>query len=224
MLTVLGIDASTKTIGYSIIETDNLLNNPKLIICSYLKPPIKGNRFDRIIQTQQMIQKILDQYKPNFVGIEEIASFMGGHSTAQTIIALARINIAIGLTCYNYLGHPPAMCNVMSIRHGLKLTKDLPKKDEIPALIEKILDIKFPYIYEKSVKKKGQIAEETYDVADSVAVALYTIKHIKDLKIVLSKPLNSTLPKKRLNKLKKQYKENQQEYKEITGNEYPRSI
>lgn len=219
MQTILGIDCSTKTVGYSIIQTDDQFNNPKLIICSFLKPPQKGNRFERIIETQKMINDILTTYKPNIIGIEEIIQFMKGGSGAKTIIALARINTSIGLTCYNYLGHSPAMCNVMAIRHGIKLDMALPKKEEIPQLIENILGIKFPYVIDGK-----NIAEESFDAADSCAVALYTVKHIKDLIISLSKPINTKLNKKRISKIKKEFKLIEQEYRDITGNEYSRSI
>lgn len=220
MRTFLGIDCSTKTIGYTVIETDDQYNNPKIVICSFIKPPKKGNRFEKIVETQKMIQDILKKYKIDICGIEEIIQFMKGGSGAKTIIALARINTSVGLTCYNYLSHSPLMCNVMAIRHGIKLDKELPKKEEIPALIEKILGINFPYVKDKA----GEIAEESFDAADSCAVGLYTIKHLKELELYLSKSVDLTLPKKRLSKLKKQYKESKQEYKEITGNEYTRSI
>jgi len=219
MQTILGIDCSTKTVGYSIIETDDRLNNPKLVLCSFIKPPQKGNRFQRIVEAQNMIIDILNKYKPNIIGIEEIIQFMKGRSGAKTIIALARINTSIGLICYNYLGHSPAMCNVMAIRHGIKLDEVLPKKEQIPELIEKILGIKFPYVMDGK-----KIAEESFDAADSCAVALYTIKHIKDLEAKLLKPINMALPKKRLSKIKKERKLIQQEYKEIIGYEYSRSV
>jgi Holliday junction resolvasome RuvABC endonuclease subunit len=211
MTTILGLDISTKCIGYSIIDTS--YNPPKLLHCSFIKPPKKGSLFDRITKTQTAITQILNEYKPQIVGIEAIAKYMGKFSTAQTIIALARINMAIGLTCYNYLGHEPVMHSVMSIRHGLKLTKALPKKDEIPELLEKLLGIKFPYVYDEN----GEIAEESFDMADSLAVALYTAKYIQALEAELSKPLNTALPKKRLNKHKKIRKERLLEYSQITG-------
>jgi Holliday junction resolvasome RuvABC endonuclease subunit len=219
MQTILGIDCSTKTIGYSVMETDDQFINPKLIICSYIKPPQKGNRFERIIETQKMINIILNKYKPNIIGIEEIIKFLKGRSGANTIIALARINTSVGLTCYNFLGYCPLMCNVMAIRHGIKLDKALPKKEQIPQLIENILGIKFPYVMDGK-----KISEESYDSADSCAVALYTIKHIKNLEASLLKPINLTLPKKRLSKIKRERKLIEQEYREIIGHEYSRSI
>jgi hypothetical protein len=57
----------------------------------------------------------------------------------------------------------------MTIRHGLKLNKELPKKEDMPELVSKHLGIKFPY--EKN--KNGKIKIENYDMADSVGVALY---------------------------------------------------
>jgi Holliday junction resolvasome RuvABC endonuclease subunit len=210
---ILGLDISTKCCGYSIIDAST--SPPTLIHCSFIKPPQKGSIFDRITKTQVEIEKLLHQYSPDCVGIEQIASYFGKFSTAQTIIALARINIAVGLTCYEYLGHEPAMFNVMQIRHGLKLTPALPKKEEIPQLLEKLLGIKFPYVY-----KNGEIAEESYDTSDSLAVAIYTAKYIQTLETELSKPLNLALPKKRLNKLKKTRKEQLLEYSQITGKKW----
>jgi hypothetical protein len=57
----------------------------------------------------------------------------------------------------------------MSIRHGLKLNKIFPKKEEMPELVEHHLGIKFPY--EKN--KKGNFKVENFDRADAIAVALY---------------------------------------------------
>jgi hypothetical protein len=57
----------------------------------------------------------------------------------------------------------------MSIRHGLKLDGNLPKKEDMPELVAKHLGITFPY----EVNKKGRIKVENYDMADGVAVALY---------------------------------------------------
>ena len=57
----------------------------------------------------------------------------------------------------------------MTIRHGLKIDGDFPKKEDMPALVAKHLGITFPYEYDK----KGKVKVESYDKADGVAVALY---------------------------------------------------
>ena len=94
---------------------------------------------------------------------------MKGKSTAKTVITLTTYNRMIGLVAYDYLAKAPEMFNVMSIRHGLKLNKKLPSKQEIPELVSKHLGITFPYEY----KKTGKLKVENEDKADGTAVALY---------------------------------------------------
>ena len=94
---------------------------------------------------------------------------MKGKSTAKTIIMLTTFNRMICLTSYDYLGSSPKLYSVMTIRHGLKTGKELPKKEEMPALVAQHLGITFPYEY----NKKGNIKVESFDKADGMAVALY---------------------------------------------------
>lgn len=178
---ILGLDASSKTIGYSIIEYNESTGSIDLIECDYIKPPKKGNLFERLNKTQNMIKEILVKYDPDKVAIEDIAKFMAGASTAKTIITLAVFNRAVGLACYEYCGEPPELFNVMKIRHGIKLNKKFPKKDEIPDIVAKHLNITFPYVY-KTGKKKEEIMEESYDMADSLAVAYYYVVSIRKKK------------------------------------------
>jgi crossover junction endodeoxyribonuclease RuvC len=168
---VLGLDISSSTVGYSVIEYDGD-DKPKLLICSSFNPPKKGSIIERLKETQNRITEILDTYRPDEVAIEEITQFMMGKSTAKTIIMLAVFNRSVGLACYDFTHKPPAMYSVMKIRHGLKTDKRLPDKTEIPELVAKHLDIKFPYVYRGKGDKK-KIAKCSYDAADSLAVAYY---------------------------------------------------
>jgi hypothetical protein len=79
----------------------------------------------------------------------------------------------VGLTSYDYLGRAPELFSVMTIRHGLKLNKIFPKKEDMPELVAKHLGITFPYERTTKGKTKGKIKMESYDKADGMAVALY---------------------------------------------------
>lgn len=164
---ILGLDVSSSTVGWAIIDTID--DNVQFVKCGYFKPNKKGSILERLKQAQDKIQLILDEYKPDEIGIEEITKFMPKMSSANTIIALAVFNRSIGLTCLNYLGKSPEMFSVMAMRHGLKATKKFPSKEQMPALVEKHLEITFPYEY----KKTGSIKSETYDMADATIVAMY---------------------------------------------------
>jgi Holliday junction resolvasome RuvABC endonuclease subunit len=165
---ILGIDASSATIGIAVIDCDDGYQFEKLITFEYIKPPKKGNIFERLEKTQKMILDVLTKYNPTHIAIEEIVQFMAGGSTAKTIISLATFNRMVGLTCYKYLTRPPEMLSVMKIRHKIKLSKIFPKKEEIPALLSKRLDIKLKPIHKK---KSKEFAPEYYDAADALAVA-----------------------------------------------------
>jgi Holliday junction resolvasome RuvABC endonuclease subunit len=169
MKKVLGFDVSSSTIGYSVLEIDELTNEIKFVKANYIKPPKKGNIIERIANTRGQIQKIIDDNKPDHIGIEDIIQFMQGKSTAKTIIMLTTFNRMIGLVAYDYLQRAPELFSVMTIRHGLKIDKVFPKKEDIPDLVSNHLKITFPY----EIGKRGKIKVENFDMADGIAVALY---------------------------------------------------
>jgi Holliday junction resolvasome RuvABC endonuclease subunit len=166
---VVGIDCSSTTIGIAVLEVDDIKNTIKYISCDYIKPIKDGNIVERLVNTRDKLAKLINNIKPDYIAIEEIISFMKGKSTATTIITLTAFNRMACLLCYDYLKKSPELLNVMSIRHGIKLNKIFPKKEQIPDLVANHLNITFPY----ETNKKGKIKAESYDKADAVAVALY---------------------------------------------------
>ena len=168
MQRILGMDVSSSCIGYCVLEIDDS-NNIRFVLCNYIKPIKKGSIIERVAHTRDVVQSIIDQVKPNDIAIEDIVQFMAGASTAKTIITLTTFNRMIGLLAHDYLKRVPALYNVLSIRHGLKTSKILPKKEQMPDLVAKHLKIRFPYLY----NKKGKIKVESYDMADGACVALY---------------------------------------------------
>jgi Holliday junction resolvasome RuvABC endonuclease subunit len=168
MTIIAGFDVSSTTTGWCILQIDDK-KSIKYIDSGYFKPIKTGTIFEKLSHSRDQIVSILDKYKPDDIAIEDLIQFMKGHSTAKTIITLALFNRNVGMTSYDYLGKNPQLFNVMSIRHGLKLSKELPKKEDMPELAAHHLGIKFPYHHGKG----GKIKKESEDVADAVAVALY---------------------------------------------------
>lgn len=171
--TILGIDCSSTTIGYCTLTIDDSTGEIKFKSANYLKPIKTGSIIERIVDTRDKISDIIKLAKPDYIAIEEIIQFMQGKSTAKTIIMLTTFNRMTGLACYDYLQRAPELFNVMSIRHGLKMNKIFPKKEDMPELVANHLGIKFPYELSTKGKTKGKIKVESYDKADGIAVALY---------------------------------------------------
>jgi Holliday junction resolvasome RuvABC endonuclease subunit len=169
MKLVLGFDISSSTIGYSLLEIDDITNKITFKYADYIKPIKDGTIIERLVDTRDKINTIIVKANPDYIAIEDIIQFMSGASTAKTIIMLTAFNRMIGLTAYDYLHRSPELFNVMTIRHGLKLNKDLPKKEDMAELVSKHLGITFPY----RLNKKGKTIIENEDMADGIAVALY---------------------------------------------------
>jgi len=144
MKKILGFDCSSTTIGYCVLNWDEISNQISFESADYFKPPKDGNLIERIAKTRDAIRKIIEDVEPDYIGVEEIISFMKGKSTAQTIIMLTTFNRMICLLAYDWLARSPELFNVMSIRHGLKMNKVLPKKEEMAGLICQHLGIEQP--------------------------------------------------------------------------------
>ncbi len=177
---VLAFDASTSTIGISLLSFEKVdgeelkINVEKIW---YYKPPKKGGIFEKLSETRKEITKVLEEYKPDLTTLEDIIQYMPNKSQAKTTITLGILNRTVGTAIYDTLGKEPTLLNVMSIRHHLKKSKnEVPKKEDLPSLLEERLDIKFPYQYILKGKYKGDIAPETFDMSDSLALGITFIE------------------------------------------------
>ena len=166
---VLSFDVSSSCIGFAVLNVDIDKKIIKYKDSGYFKPLKTGTIIERLIDSRNKVLDIFTKYNPDLIAIEDIIQFMPGSSTAKTIIMLTTFNRMIGLCSYDFKKKSPKLCSVMSIRHGLKLNKIFPKKEEMPELVAHHLGIKFPY--EKN--KKNNLKIENYDRADAIAVALY---------------------------------------------------
>lgn len=175
MKKILGIDCSSTTIGCCVLNIDD---NNKISYqdLHFIKPNKEGNLIQRLYETREKLKAYIEKVNPDEIAVEEIISFIKGKSTAQTIIMLATFNRMACLLAYDFLKKPPELFNVLSIRHGIKLSPALPKKEEIPSLLEKRLNFKFPFILDK----KNKIKTESYDIADAGAVTLYYALKLTD--------------------------------------------
>ena len=78
---VLGLDTSTTSTGYAIID------NGKLIDYGCIKPPNKLNTIDRIIYIEKEVKEIIFKKEIEYVVIEELAIMRNG-STAKILAGL----------------------------------------------------------------------------------------------------------------------------------------
>lgn len=184
---VLALDASTSTIGISVLSYDENFKF-KLLHSDYYKPDKSNGIIDMLIKARDHIKNIAIKYSITEFVIEDYVRFMKGSSTAATVIPLAILNMTLRLMIVDNFGIEPNALNVLKIRHAIKLNKELPKKEDIPLLLERHFDFKYPWFYKYNKRKKEDvIMEESYDMADAIAVSLAYVKikekeHLKTMK------------------------------------------
>lgn len=165
---VCGFDISSTTIGLSILSVDG--EKITLDYSDYYKPTKDGNIIERLFETKKFILNFLKEKKPDYVAIEDILKFMKGGSSANTIILLAQFNRMIGLTALEKTKKVPQLIGVQTVRRLIRPEgwSGKVKKEDIPDLL--MNHYKFDFTVKHNTK--GNIAAETYDMADAVAVAL----------------------------------------------------
>lgn len=179
---ILGLDASTTTTAYAVLEWDqsNLSNVPILLHVDHFKPPKEGTIFERLQIIYQFIIDLIIKWQPDHVVLEDIIMFMQYKSQAQTTILLGIWNRSVGLAIINQTKQNPHLLSVLGIRHALKLTKELPSKQEMAEIVSTHLNIKFPWIMVTPTRGKNKNKSipiiENEDRADAIACALAFLK------------------------------------------------
>lgn len=165
----MGWDISSTTIGLCLIEVED--GKFKLKEYEFYKPNKKVDLFESLKQTRDFAIGKVKEWKPDVVVIEEIAEHItGSGSTSKTIVKLATYNRTVGLAVYEALQKTPVMFNVNTARSLLRPEgyKGRLIKEDVPKVAAAIMKCDFPWKY----KKNGKIADESYDMADAMAVAL----------------------------------------------------
>lgn len=171
---VLSIDASTTTIGYAILDYDD--GYVSLFHHGFFKPNKDVDQIHMVIDARNYIMYLAKNFNVDEFVIEDYVKFMGGGSTASTIIPLAILNSSLRIGAIEILGIEPVAINVMKIRHTIKLDDKLPPKEDIPELVAKILKIDFPWILNENKRSKKKFVVENYDISDAIACGIAFIK------------------------------------------------
>lgn len=179
---IMGLDASSTTIGLSVIEE----KDDGYLVFKHVEhyKPIKENThiLDTLKWVKEYIVSKLKEFSPDEVIIEEYIKFMKGQSSSDSTISLAVLNRTVCMAVYEYTDKKPYIVNVNTIRAAIKPKNyHLPRvpKEEILPVVCKILQIQWNWL----TSKKGKILDENYDRSDSIACAIALSYGLKSGKI-----------------------------------------
>jgi hypothetical protein len=163
----LGLDASTSTVGWAVSE------NGKIIDAGFLDT----SHLETSKEKSFFVLKFLESTKYydiiKSVNMEAaLSGFMGGRTTQQTIIKLARFNAVFEYILSEEMGVKINLCNVNTMRKqlfGKARVKGMKSKEFVKANIVNFLEVEK---YDKK-KKKGSWDERNGDMYDAVVCALF---------------------------------------------------
>jgi crossover junction endodeoxyribonuclease RuvC len=89
--TVLGIDPGYDCFGWAVVLLQK--GKTQLVDCGCIETDRQADRFDRYLQIQHTLQKILDHFHPNIVGLEQL--YFSKNVTTALPVAEVR-GLAIG--------------------------------------------------------------------------------------------------------------------------------
>jgi hypothetical protein len=165
---VIGLDISTNTTGYSIMDEDE-----KLLKYGFIDTSKTKDWFEKTeIFTLQMKQ-LSEEFSVIKIGIEDIlGKFSGGRTSAKTIISLARFNALASYKCYELFNLKPEHINVLRARK-LAFGHSIPRNSGLNAkeyVLKRSVEW-YPELILPKMKTKDKIAKEAYDITDSIIIA-----------------------------------------------------
>ena len=165
---LLGLDVSTFCTGFSIWN----LNENKFETAGHI--PLKNvkdlhNRVDVVFKVLEELNDSTD--KITEIVIEDIITkFISGKSNIKTIITLAAFNAIIQRKCYEMLGKPPTMMNVIRARNlaQCKVPRGINSKNFV---LRRVCEL-HPEVRDllPLMKTKAEFAKESFDIADAIVV------------------------------------------------------
>ena len=172
---ILGLDASTSTVGICILE-----KNGQIVQNYFLKLNKEKELCTKGDVLKKELEKIKSQFKIDSVFIEDYAQKMSrGTSSAQTITRLAAWNGICQYLTYFVFGVEPVLLNATKARKSLgiptttKKKAGIPVKDQVFNWVTENVKSDWPTKVLQGGPNKGQeiVIEEAKDMADAWVIA-----------------------------------------------------
>jgi len=172
---ILGLDISTLTIGYSILD-----QNRSLLLCDFINLSKCKDVYEKIDSVDKVFNDLKQQHSIDHIAIEDIMSkFVFGGSRISTIIALAKFNMLVTYRCYCIFGIKPEHINVLHARK-LALNEKVPKGVKAKDFAFEKITARFN-LENLFDKNKNKWINQAADVTDSIVISLaYIEEHRND--------------------------------------------
>ena len=164
---ILGLDASTSTVGWAFSDSGKIVEAGFLDISSH-----ETNKEKAFFVLDRLRSTLLLKYVTEVNLEAALSGFAGGRTSQQVIIKLARFNAVFEYIISEETGLKVNLCNVNTMRKqlfGKSRVQGIKPKEYVKTKIASYLDVSK---YDKK-KPKGGWDERNSDMYDAVVCALY---------------------------------------------------
>ena len=164
---VLGLDASTSTVGYAFNE------NGTIVCAGFIDiKKIETNK-EKSLKVIEVLDKINYTKNVDLIVLEAaLSGFMGGRTSQQTVIKLARFNAVFEYILSEYYKKEIKLDSVMTMRKKV-LGKCRVAGIDSKTYVKLAMEEKYPYITKFLIKtKKGTFDIKNEDMYDAMVCAL----------------------------------------------------
>lgn len=162
---ILGIDASTKTIGWAL-STDKIIEN-----CGFIDISKRETNKEKSLCFLSTIKCIENLHHINLES--PLLGFGFGHSSQQTIIKLIKFNTILEYILSEELKLSVNLINVNSARKqvlGKARIKGIPSKEYVKQELPKVVTDIYKF---DILNKKGNVDKRMEDVWDAIIMSLF---------------------------------------------------
>ena len=172
---ILGLDVSTSTIGYSVLDLDGTLKE-----LGYISLKKQKNLLEKAEEFRSVLINLKKKYQFSRVFIEEALQRYGrGMSSARTITLLAAFNGIIQYVNFKELDITPELISVSAARKscGIKFVSKkksgIPVKEQVFTWVSNHLQYEWPTKILRNGPRRGVEIQlpETRDMADAWVVS-----------------------------------------------------
>jgi Holliday junction resolvasome RuvABC endonuclease subunit len=167
---ILGLDVSSSSTGYTILNKDGSFVESSFIRLTTTKK--LKDKYDKLEKVEQVLRELKKKHDVKQIFVEEMLSKMKkGRSTPQTLITCAWFNGAVCNICNRVFGVKPILVKFANARKHMGIRKANKKLGENikEVVMKKVVDIEPGWIL--SYTAQGNITPGLFDAADSYVIA-----------------------------------------------------
>lgn len=169
---ILGLDVSTRCVGWALLEEDE-----KIFKHGYISLSKLNFDLDKAEKVRYTLEGLAKEYDIERVGIEDILQ-KSSTGSAKTITTLAGFNGIVRYICYKIFSKAPESVRFCDARKMFKISRE--GKEKIKVAVHRYIDQTYKDSFVTEYNRNNNVRPESMDSSDAVLIAKYLCRTDKE--------------------------------------------